>query len=107
MEIEQMIAVAIATFFVIVIGYAVFFGSNVPFLLAARQKAIKELDKIVVEDLKVFHKNSNFANSFSTFLILPLFIVPSFLAVVFYNDITKASMTFFLSFVIGNVMSLG
>ena len=48
-----------------------------------------------IKRLKVFHKNSNFANSFSTFLILPLFIVPSFLAVVFYNDIIKSSMTFF------------
>jgi|TARA_B100000123_G_C25675050_1_gene403724 hypothetical protein len=51
-ELEQMIALAVATFFVIVIGYAVFFGSNVPFLLAARQKAIKELDPNVALNLK-------------------------------------------------------
>ena len=25
-------------------GYALFFGSNIPFLLAARQRAFKELD---------------------------------------------------------------
>ena len=44
MNYEAIIALAIAAFFIIILGYALFFGSNIPFLLAARQRAFKELD---------------------------------------------------------------
>ena len=49
-----------------------------------------------IRRFKFFKNSSNFANSFSTFLILPLFIAPSFLALIFYNDITKATIAFFI-----------
>ena len=52
------------------------------------------IDKI--RRFKFFKNSSNFANSFSTFLILPLFIAPSFLALIFYNDITNATLAFFI-----------
>ena len=45
---------------------------------------------------RYFQKSSNFANSFSTLLILPLFIIPNLLALIFYNDIENATITFFL-----------
>lgn len=51
-------------------------------------------DKIKM--LKFFHNSSNFANSFSTFLILPLFTVPSLLALIFYDDIKNATIAFFI-----------
>ena len=49
-----------------------------------------------IRRFKFFKNSSNFANSFSTFLILPLFIAPSFLALIFYNDIANATMAFFI-----------
>ena len=49
---------------------------------------------------KFFKNSSNFANSFSTFLILPLFILPSLLALIFYNDIIKATSAFFILLVL-------
>ena len=49
-----------------------------------------------IRGFKFFKNSSNFANSFSTFLILPLFIAPSFLALIFYNDITNATIAFFI-----------
>jgi UDP-GlcNAc:undecaprenyl-phosphate GlcNAc-1-phosphate transferase len=47
-----------------------------------------------IKKLKFFHDNSNLANSFSTFLILPLFITPSLLALIFYNNIANAAIAF-------------
>ena len=47
---------------------------------------------------RFFQNSSNFANSFSTLLILPLFIIPNLLALIFYNDIENATITFFLLF---------
>ena len=44
MNYEAIIALAVTAFFLIIMGYALFFGSNIPFLLAARQRAFKELD---------------------------------------------------------------
>ena len=55
-------------------------------------------DKIKM--LRLFRNSSNFANSFSTLLILPLFIVPSLLALIFYNDITNATIAFFILLVL-------
>ncbi len=48
-----------------------------------------------IKRLKLFHRNSTFANSFSTFLILPAFITPSLLALIFYNA-TIYAFIFFL-----------
>ena len=48
-----------------------------------------------IKRLKLFHHNSTFANSFSTFLILPAFITPSLLALIFYN-VTIYAFIFFL-----------
>ena len=49
-----------------------------------------------MKTLKIFQKSSNFANSFSTLLILPLFVVPNLLALIFYNNIKYAAVTFFI-----------
>ena len=49
-----------------------------------------------IKRLKIFQNSSNFANSFSTFLILPLFLVPNLPALIFYNNIQNAAITFFL-----------
>ena len=49
-----------------------------------------------IKKLKFFRNYSNFANSFSTFLILPFFIIPSLFALIFYNDIINATITFFI-----------
>ena len=49
-----------------------------------------------IKRLKIFQNKSNFANSFSTFLILPLFVTPSLLALIFYNNITGAAVSFFI-----------
>ena len=49
-----------------------------------------------IKKLKFFHDNSNFANSFSTFLILPLFVTPSLLALIFYNNIVNAAVAFLI-----------
>ena len=49
-----------------------------------------------IRRLRIFQNNSNFANSFSTFLILPLFVVPNLLALIFYNNIEGATITFFI-----------
>ncbi len=49
-----------------------------------------------IKRLKFFHHNSTFANSFSTFLILPAFIMPSILALVFYNEAMSAAIVFLL-----------
>ena len=46
--------------------------------------------------LKIFQNSANFANSFSTLLILPLFMVPNLLALVVYNNIEYATITFFI-----------
>ena len=48
-----------------------------------------------IRRLKFFQNSSNFANSFSTLLILPLFLVPNLLAIIFYNNIENAVITFF------------
>ncbi len=45
---------------------------------------------------KIFQNSLNFANSFSTFVILPLFVVPNITAIIFYNDIENAVITFFI-----------
>ena len=70
MNYESIIALAVAVFFVIILGYAMFFGSNVPYLLQARQRAIKELDpnaalnvKAQLYDSAVLSKPSNGAAS--------------------------------------------
>ncbi len=47
-----------------------------------------------IKRLKFFHRNSTFANSFSTFLILPAFVTPSLLALVFYNETMNAAIVF-------------
>jgi len=49
-----------------------------------------------IRKLKIFENSSNFANSFSTLLILPLFIAPNLLALIFYNNIENAAITFFI-----------
>ena len=49
-----------------------------------------------IKRIELFRNNSNFANSFSTFLILPLFITPSLLALIFYNKIMHAAVSFFV-----------
>ena len=49
-----------------------------------------------IKNFKFFRNSSNFANSFSTLLILPLFIMPSLFALIFYNDIMKSIVTFFI-----------
>ncbi len=49
-----------------------------------------------IRKFKIFENSSNFANSFSTLLILPLFIVPNLLALIFYNNIEYAAITFFV-----------
>ena len=49
-----------------------------------------------IKKLKFFHDNSNLANSFSTILILPFFVAPSLLALIFYNKITHAAVSFFI-----------
>ena len=53
-----------------------------------------------IKRLKLFHHNSTFANSFSTFLILPAFITPSLLALIFYNATMNASIVFLMLFVL-------
>ena len=47
-----------------------------------------------IRNFKFFQDNSTFANSFSTFLILPAFITPSLLALVFYNVTMNAAIVF-------------
>ena len=47
-----------------------------------------------IRNFKFFHDNSTFANSFSTFLILPAFITPSLLALIFYNVTMNAAIVF-------------
>ena len=47
-----------------------------------------------IKRLKLFHNNLTFANSFSTFLILPAFIMPSLLALIFYNKTIIAAIVF-------------
>ena len=49
-----------------------------------------------IKRLKFFQNSSNFANSFSTTIILPLFIMPSLFALIFYNNIANASIAFFI-----------
>ena len=49
-----------------------------------------------IRKVKIFKNSSNLANSFSTLLILPFFIVPNLLALIFYNDIESAAVTFFI-----------
>ncbi|MDC3080951.1 glycosyltransferase [Paracoccaceae bacterium] len=49
-----------------------------------------------IRKLKIFENSSNFANSFSTLLILPLFIAPNLLAIIFYNNIENAAISFFI-----------
>ena len=49
-----------------------------------------------IKKLKFFHDNSNLANSFSTILILPFFVAPSLLALIFYNKIMHAAVSFFI-----------
>ena len=51
-----------------------------------------------IKRLKFFHDNSTFANSFSTFLILPAFITPSLLALIFYNATMNAAIVFLILF---------
>jgi len=47
-----------------------------------------------IRNFKFFQDNSTFANSFSTFLILPAFITPSLLALIFYNVTMNAAIGF-------------
>ena len=47
-----------------------------------------------IRNFKFFQDNSTFANSFSTFLILPAFITPSLLALIFYNVTMNAAIVF-------------
>ncbi len=49
-----------------------------------------------IKRLKLFQNNSNFANSFSTLLILPFFVTPSLLALIFYNQVFNAAMVFLI-----------
>ena len=49
-----------------------------------------------IKKFKFFRNSSNFANSFSTLLILPLFIMPNLFALIFYNDIMKSMVAFFI-----------
>ena len=49
-----------------------------------------------MKTLNIFQNSSNFANSFSTLLILPFFIVPNLLALIVYNNIEYAAVTFFI-----------
>ena len=51
-----------------------------------------------IKKLKLFHRNSTFANSFSAFLILPAFITPSLLAIIFYNVTINATLVFLFLF---------
>ena len=51
-----------------------------------------------IRKLKIFENSSNFANSFSTLLILPFFIAPNLLALIFYNNIENAAIAFFVLF---------
>ncbi len=51
-----------------------------------------------IKKLKYFNHNSTFANSFSAFLILPAFIAPSLLALIFYNVTINATLVFFVLF---------
>ena len=53
-----------------------------------------------IKKFKFFRNSSNFANSFSTLLILPLFIMPNLFALIFYNDIVKSIVTFFILLVL-------
>ena len=53
-----------------------------------------------IKKFKFFRNSSNFANSFSTLLILPLFIMPNLFALIFYNDIMKSIVTFFILLVL-------
>ena len=49
-----------------------------------------------IRRLKVFQNSSKLANSFSTLLILPFFLVPNLVALIFYNNIENAAITFFI-----------
>ena len=49
-----------------------------------------------IKKFEFFRNSSNFANSFSTLLILPLFLIPNFLALIFYNDVIKSTVAFFI-----------
>ena len=53
-----------------------------------------------IKKLKIFQNNSNLANSFSTFLILPLFVTPSLLALILYDKIFYAAVTFLVLLVL-------
>ena len=48
-----------------------------------------------IRTLKIFENSAIFANSFSTLLILPFFMAPNLLALIFYNNIGNAVITFF------------
>ncbi len=49
-----------------------------------------------MKTFKIFQNSSNLANSFSTLLILPLFIIPNLLALYVYKNIEYAAVAFFV-----------
>jgi len=51
-----------------------------------------------VKTLRIFRARSNLANAFSTFLLIPLFIIPSIMSLIFFNEARGAFITFLFLF---------